>query len=206
MDKIQFFNPLDKQNLGKSIVEALLKGPELPLSSVEKFVGAGVYAIYYRGSFVHYQSLSKINRETGLLPIYVGKADPSGKRKSTKIVSSLDSNALTKRLRMHAKSIQAASSTLNIEDFSYRCLVVDDIWISLGESLVIHKYKPLWNQVLEGFGNNDPGSGRSKGKKSSWDALHPGRAHEKKYGQPSLKGLDEIIATIQNHFLSTLDD
>ena len=42
------FNPLDKRNLGNSVVEALIDSPERPLNEASLFPGAGVYAIYYR--------------------------------------------------------------------------------------------------------------------------------------------------------------
>jgi len=34
---------------------------------------------------------------------------------------------------------------------------------------------PLWNTVIDGFGNHDPGAGRYNQAKSAWDVLHPGR-------------------------------
>jgi len=50
------------------------------------------------------------------------------------------------------------------------------VFIPLGESLLISHYRPLWNAVVDGFGNHPPGSGRSTGKKPMWDVLHPGRS------------------------------
>ena len=70
----------------------------------------------------------------------------------------------------------AAATNLNIQDFYCRFLSVDDIWIPLTESLMIERFKPVWNVILDGFGNHDPGSGRHKGKMTMWDCLHPGRA------------------------------
>ncbi len=40
--------------------------------------------------------------------------------------------ALHKRLKEHAESVKTAEN-LEINDFYYRFLVVDDIWIPLGE-------------------------------------------------------------------------
>ena len=57
----------------------------------------------------------------------------------------------------------------------YRFLVVDDIWIPLGESLLIAKFAPIWNKLIDGFGNHDPGKGRYEGARPKWDTLHPGR-------------------------------
>lgn len=37
-------------------------------------------------------------------------------------------------------------------------------------------FRPLWNVVVAGFGNHDPGKGRRGQEKSVWDTLHPGRS------------------------------
>lgn len=153
MENGTVFNPLDKRNLGKSVVDALLESRELPLKSVDIFPGAGVYAIYYRGNYEHYKALARLNKKSGIHPIYVGKAIPKGGRKGVSADASLDSTALSKRLQEHRSTIEAVPS-LRIGDFSYRCLVVDDIWISLGEALVIQRFQPLWNRILDGFGNH----------------------------------------------------
>ena len=85
---------------------------------------------------------------------------------------------------------------LSVSDFWCRYLVVDDIWIPLGESLLIQVYRPLWNSVVDGFGNHDPGGGRYKGAKPSWDTLHPGR-HWADNCSPSKSSELEIRAQIQ---------
>lgn len=83
--------------------------------------------------------------------------------------------ALYKRLSDHAESISSVAD-LALEDFRCRYLVVDDIWIPLAESLLIEKFGPVWNSILEGFGNHDPGKGRYNGKMPLWDTVHPGRS------------------------------
>ena len=40
---------------------------------------------------------------------------------------------------------------------------------------MIERFRPVWNLVIDGFGNKDPGTGRSAQKKSPWDVLHSGR-------------------------------
>ena len=77
------YNPLEKENLGKSVAESLLKSEALPLGEIEQFKGAGVYAIYYLGDFEPYAPLKKWNPDPDdlNLPIYVGKAIPTGGRK-----------------------------------------------------------------------------------------------------------------------------
>jgi hypothetical protein len=83
---------------------------------------------------------------------------------------------------------------LNIDDFYCRFLVVDDIWIPLGESLLIEKTKPLWNVVVDGFGNHDPGSGRYNQQISSWYTIHPGRSWARKLQKG--KSIEEITKLI----------
>lgn len=201
MENAPLFNPLDKRNLGKSVVDALLTSVEKPLATIENFIGAGVYAIYYRGDFSHYAPLSALNKLAGNFPIYIGKAIPKGGRKGTALDASLDSIALSKRLQEHAASIMSVPS-LAIKDFSYRALIVDDIWITLGEAFVIQQFQPLWNQVVEGFGNHDPGAGRYGGKRPLWDELHPGRNWATRC-QPSKVTIAELLAKV-DHYMQTL--
>lgn len=78
-------------------------------------------------------------------------------------------------LSEHRKSIEQVAN-LEIGDFWCRYLVVDDIWIPLGESLLIQRHRPIWNSLIDGFGNHDPGAGRHKGARPNWDTLHPGRS------------------------------
>lgn len=172
--KIIPFNPLDKKNLGASVAEALLTRDILPLGRLQQFEGAGIYAIYYTGEFEAYEQVSRLNASGKfMLPIYVGKAVPAGARvgSSTEVPTG---KVLFKRLKEHADSIRAASN-LNIEDFYFRFLVVDDIWIPLGESLIISRFTPVWNSLIDGFGNHNPGKGRHAGMRPRWDVLHPGR-------------------------------
>jgi len=168
------FNPLDKKNLGASVAEAMLEQVPIPLRELKSFIGVGIYAIYYVGSFEAYRPLAERNRNGAFhAPIYVGKAVPAGARKGGGVGSG-GSRALYLRLKEHAESI-AIVNNLNISDFYCRFLVVDDIWIPLGESLLIAKFAPIWNAIIDGFGNHDPGSGRYKGLRPKWDVLHPGR-------------------------------
>jgi hypothetical protein len=176
---IEIFNPLDKRNLGVSIADAIFKREIYPLKSLPSFNGAGVYVIYYRGDFPLYTKISEKNKMDFVQPIYAGKAIPEGGRKGGFGLDAPVGEYLYKRLNEHRKSIEAARN-LNIDDFYCRFLVVDDIWIPLGESLVIEKTRPLWNIIVEGFGNHDPGKGRYNGQIPAWDTIHPGREWAKK--------------------------
>ncbi len=171
------YNPLATKNLGRSVAQALLEVPLEPLSKLRPFVGPGVYAIYYGGPFPAYKPITGRDKDGQLQrPIYVGKAVPAGRRKGLAKPGPRGDHSLYGRIEEHAESIEAAKSTLNIEDFEFRCLIVDPLFITLGESLLIAEFAPLWNLVVEGFGNHDPGKGRHKGKRPRWDVVHPGRA------------------------------
>jgi len=171
------YNPLEKENLGKSVADSLIKQKPVPLGLIERFSGAGVYTIYYTGAFDTYSKLGDWNTSADDLnvPIYVGKAVPTGGRKGNVDPEvSAKGTALFNRLDEHRKSIEQATN-LEIGDFWCRYLVVDDIWIPLGESLLIQRHRPIWNSLIDGFGNHDPGSGRHQGARPNWDTLHPGR-------------------------------
>lgn len=169
------FNPLDKAHLAEHVARAALE------SSVHKlppdpFYGAGVYIIYYIGDHPIYRPLALRNRGGQFsAPIYVGKAVPPGARKGGLGFDYAPTKALTNRLTEHSESIEAAVN-LNLSDFYCRYLVTDEVWIPLAESLLIEKFNPVWNYILDGFGNHDPGKGRVNGKMPFWDCVHPGRA------------------------------
>lgn len=192
---IKPFNPLAMENLAESIVHALHLQEPVPLALVPEFDGAGVYALYYQGKFPAYKALAAINAEKLIEPIYIGKASPSGARKGIEL--STQTTALTKRLKDHKKSIEAATN-LNIEDFSARWLVMEDVWITLGESAMIRRHQPVWNARIDGFGNHAPGRGRAKGARPQWDTLHPGRKWAE--ALPSaLKSADELQQDAQEY-------
>jgi hypothetical protein len=186
--KVIPFNPLDKRNLGASVAEALLTKQIHSLSDLPVFEGAGIYAIYYAGNFPAYQQIASLNSDGKFkLPIYVGKAVPAGARMGRDLVLAAG-KVLYKRLKEHADSIRAVDN-LKIEDFYCRFLVVDDIWIPLGESLVIGRFKPVWNSLIDGFGNHNPGKGRHAGMRPRWDVLHPGRGWARNLtGRPETAG------------------
>lgn len=198
---MQPYNPLEKENLGKSVASSLIQQAAVPLGSIARFAGAGIYAIYYTGKFDPYTRLGEANSapDNLSLPIYIGKAVPTGGRKG--IVDpeiSARGTALFSRLEEHRKSIEQVTN-LDIGDFWCRFLVVDDIWIPLGESLLIQRFRPIWNSFVDGFGNHDPGKGRHAGMRPSWDTLHPGRAWADKCA-PSKLTEAEIRHQIGNYW------
>ncbi|HWY48253.1 MAG TPA: Eco29kI family restriction endonuclease [Bryobacteraceae bacterium] len=205
------YNPLDKGNLGVSVREALLKRPVLPLLDLlvksknryaNKFLGAGIYAIYYTGDFPTYKSVADQNRENKFAaPIYVGKAVPEGARKGGLLDPAKGTDALFDRLKIHAQSIDEVSN-IELKDFHFRYLVVDDIWIPLGETYMIEKFQPVWNKKIDGFGNKTPGERRKTQFTSLWDTVHPGRHYVGTLSlPPNPKTAEQILKEIQEYLV-----
>jgi len=193
------YNPLDKMNLGRSVAEALLLRPIADLGQTGELVGAGVYAIYYTGGFEPYRPVAAKNEDGKFeQPIYVGKAVPKGARKGGLSFDATKGRALRDRLRQHAGSIDEATN-LDLGDFHYRSLVVDDIWIPLGENMMIEQFKPIWNIVIDGFGNRDPGVRRATQYRSSWDVLHPGREFVQKLADGGTT-VEALVRRLAEHF------
>ncbi len=201
MDDTAPYNPLSKRSLANSIVSKLLNQPPETLPPL-RFPGAGIYLIYYTGGFAPYAAIANANKDNRFAqPIYVGKAIPAGGRKGLEGFDVPHGFALSGRLAEHADSISAAEN-LTIQDFRCRWLVVDEVFIPLGETLLISHFKPLWNVIVEGFGNHDPGKGRISGKKPSWDVIHPGRAWATRLSAATT--YDEVVARIKTYVESTV--
>lgn len=154
-----------------------------------------IYAIYYTGGFSLYAKIARRNQNGKFdCPIYVGKAVPKGGRRG--VLAANVGSVLHSRLSEHAGSITQAQN-LELADFVCRYLVVDDIWIPLGESLLIQRFSPIWNSTLDGFGNHDPGGGRRKQQRSPWDVIHPGRPWAARLAE-NRKTKEEITEAVQN--------
>lgn len=198
------YNPLDNINLGKSVAEALLDRIDQPLGELSRFTGAGIYVLYYTGEFEPYRPIAEVNADELRWPIYIGKAIPEGGRKG--IAVGRQGTHLHGRLREHANSIRAAEKfaaetgapNIRLDEFRVRYLVVEDIWIPLGESLMISTFKPVWNGMLDGFGNHTPGSGRYEGMRPLWDVLHPGRGWAMKC-RPRPETPQELAASVAEY-------
>ncbi len=191
----EVFNPLDKTNLAESVRDHLLKRPVGKLPP-DRFMGAGIYAIYYTGGFQPYRKFTKTApSDEKAIPIYVGKAVPAGSRKGGYGLGVDPADVLHRRLSEHASSIEGARN-LKLADFQCRYLLVDDIWIPLGESLLIETFKPVWNMLVDGFGHHDQGKTRRGQKKSAWDTLHPGRPWAEKVEQPNDKSTEQIAKDV----------
>lgn len=153
-----------------------IKTPVSPFPPSEPFEGGGVYALYYSGDFKLYRAISVKTVKKESLPIYVGKAVPAGWR--TARITTTSKTPLYNRIREHFRNIEQAEN-LSPEDFKCRYIVLDGNESGLigpVEASLIRKFQPLWNTVIDGFGNHTPGEGRFNQAKSGWDVLHPGRS------------------------------
>jgi hypothetical protein len=152
--------------------------PTYPLTFSERFHGVGVYGIYCQAKSGIYHPFSRLNQANYQYPIDIGKAVPKGWRQARQnIASSTKQYELHHRLREHYRSITMAQN-LDVSDYFFRFILLEgqerDL-ISTIEAALIRQYTPLWNTVIDGFGNHDPGRGRYAQAKSDWDVCHPGR-------------------------------
>jgi hypothetical protein len=164
------FDPSNPKIIGRFIALALVAQKRLPLGALQDFYGSGVYAIYYVGDFEAYRAVSK--SET---PVYVGQAAPATNTARTPVEQG---DRLTKRLSEHARNIAKATSTLSLDDFECRALVVQSGHETAAEDYLIHLFRPIWNNetgILYGLGKHGDAAETRGNKRSPWDTLHPGR-------------------------------
>ncbi|APA96687.1 Eco29kI family restriction endonuclease [Nocardia seriolae] len=200
------FDPLDKGNLIASVVNALYISPAVPLTLREHFVGSGLYCLYYSGDDELYAPIADGDPTR---PICVGTT-LGFTRASSGTVSPTSSVALANRLNYLARAIDAVEQRgpdggghhLSLRDFSYRCLVVDEMWARPAEAWIIQNSAPVWNCVIPGIGNHTPGRSRV-GVRSRWDELHPGRGSADH--QPSRHTIEELEDSVRTHFMLDLD-
>lgn len=199
LEKATPYNPLDIENLGDSILRAVVKCPLQPLAGLSEFEGAGIYVLFYTGNakpYPDYDPVAQANSGQVTQPIYVGRAVRSATRTGLRPRGE-PTKAIHKRLNNHRKSIKAAATTLDVADFYYKYLVLEDGFISLGESHLITVLRPVWNMHVWGFGSNATGKPRESGKRSRWDTLHPGRRGVGK--EPNELSEAEIREKIRRH-------
>jgi hypothetical protein len=195
----------DFVELVKDAVRFFNGTPVHRLPPPERFLGTGIYALYYTGQSQPYAKYAELNRLAYDFPIYLGKAVPKGWRQArTGDCIEVQSAELHTRLREHARSIEQVDSS-SLEDFSCRFMIFEGAssdMIGTIEASVIKWKKPLWNTFLDGFGNHDPGKGRYQQAKSDWDVVHVGRSWAKKCKgkTPSrldlLKGIENFLTQI----------
>lgn len=177
----------------------------VPIS--ERFHGTGVYALYCTSKSGIYSKFNLVNRTAFHIPIYVGKAVPKGWRQARQSSSpDTKSYELSGRIREHSRSIDVGQD-LKLSDFSCRFMILEgkesDL-IGTVEAALIRKYQPIWNTLIDGFGNHDPGKGRYEQAKSDWDVCHPGRLWADKC-RGVHKSREEILKKIKG-FLGELEE
>jgi hypothetical protein len=187
------FDPLTPLNLARSVERALLDEPLDSLPPIGSFGGGGVYCIYYSGP---YEPYGEIAGEPPQIPIYVGSATIQGRGVSD-LLTPTNQPLLFNRLRDHARTLQQAEN-LRLDDFSCRFLLADDIWAPRAAPLLVQRFRPLWNVVVEGFGLHEPGAARYSQPRSPWDELHPGRSWAARL-RPSRRTLAEIMQAVADH-------
>lgn len=186
------FDPSNPNVAGRIVGITMIAQDRKPLVNVERFYGSGVYAIYYTGKFPAY---AKITRREH--PIYVGKADPADQAAKTAMEQG---DRLSNRLNDHRKNIAKAATTLQLENFEYRAIVVQTGWQTSAEDYLIHLFKPIWNSevgICYGFGKHGDDPATRANLRSPWDTLHPGRdwAHrdpKMKDAKPAKQIVEEI--------------
>lgn len=163
-----YYDPLGTENVTSAICQELERQPLIALDPpIDRFDGAGLYAIYYRDkAFDLYAPLS--GRK---IPVYVGQA--LSHNSATGAATGLR-NPLWKRVQDHSESIGGAIN-LSLSDFGVRLLLLPDVHADLGENGLRVFYRPVWNAILTGFGSHEQGSSTRTSGRSRWDTIHPGR-------------------------------
>ena len=186
------------ESLLAEIVDFFEGTPRVPLNVLEGFPGVGVYGLYHSGDAKMYDG------HPASRPIYVGKAVPRGWRQARE--PGTDDPQLFIRLQEHSRSIEQAQN-LQVQDFSCRFVIMVDAaadLIASVENALIRRYRAIWNSVVDGFGNHDPGSGRYDQAPSEWDVLHPGRPWVANLrGMPPDSSIVEL--KVQTHIAALLD-
>lgn len=183
-DGYQPYDPLNRVSLGRSVETALLARPLTSLGAVPPFWGTGIYVVYCEFGADDGDLYRRLGGTPA--PLYVGRAVPRGARKGLlNAEEGRDSKALWSRLDEHRASVSLARD-LDENAFTCRWLVSDPLFVPMAEALLIQTYRPVWNVLIDGFGNHDPGSGRYAQARSPWDTLHPGRPWADRLAPPPL--------------------
>jgi len=162
------FDPLSTERLTRNICDEFERQPLVPMEhDIPPFDGAGLYAIYYRGTSVEpYARL--VDTE---IPVYAGQG---ASHNSATGVASPSKRPVFLRLRAHRRSISEGG--LDPSEFRFRVLLMPHVHANLGEDGLRRSYRPVWNSILTGFGSHEQGSATRRSRKSKWDTFHQGRS------------------------------
>ena len=138
----------DFEEICKDAMRFFSGTPAVVFPPPESFKGAGLYALYYIGKTGLYQRFGlEINRTEYAVPIYVGKAEPSGWRQSRDLSVEADGTKLYPRLVQHSRTI-ASAKNLKVSDFVCRLMIFEGPikgMIASVEAALIAKHRPLWH-------------------------------------------------------------
>lgn len=190
----RFYDPLGTANITTAVCRELEQQPLIFLESeISRFRDSGLYAIYYRGSSLPlYAPLKDYD-----IPVYAGQAASHNSRTGRVARSAYP---LWKRVGDHRKSIHDAD--LPLTEFAVRLLGLPDVHADLGENGLRVFYQPVWNAVLNGFGNHEQGSKTRKGQRTKWDTVHPGR--NRTHGADS-RDVSQLKELATKHIASQLE-
>jgi Eco29kI restriction endonuclease len=190
-----FFDPLSTEQLANTICEMFERQPLVPLASeVPKFLGSGLYAIYYRGTNVDlYKPLAGYQ-----IPVYAGQGASSNSATGNK---KKEADPVSRRLDDHRTSI--IDGHLPIAEFRFRALLMPDVHANLGENALRVGYQPVWNRILTGFGGHEQGQKTRTGAKSRWDTVHPGR--KRSFGSEPHDPA-ELSHQVKDHIVAQIED
>lgn len=147
----------------RTYIQLLELQPLTPLAKLTPFIGKGIYAIYYKGTFPAYKSITGKN-----IPIYVGRTMYKGYYRKD---DSPKSKSIYSRLIQHANRIKNTTH-LKIDCFGCKYVILDGSWPEACHDELIIKYKPIWNIKIRGFSHRDPGT-RRRDSLPEWDTIHP---------------------------------
>lgn len=196
--ELHIFRSARLESVALEAIDFLTKSQLYNLPPSSRFIGVGVYALYYLGDSEHYKHIVELNKANCVHPIYVGKAVPAGWRTARN--PKTKNLGLLGRLREHTKSIEQGTG-LDVADFRCRFIILQENeadLITAVEAQLIRLSMPIWNTLIDGFGNHTPGKRRFTQSLSEWDVLHPGRSWAEKLTGPR-PSLETILKKLETH-------
>lgn len=161
------------ETLQRDVLRAFL---EQPLWRVfpPKFTGWGLYGAYYNGPFPPYRLMAEANQDKpGSWLLYLGSTSPPGARKGKTKAFQRPQPKLWSRMRKHNRTIGQATN-IKPEHIHWRYLRLKGAETSPKsfEDFIIRMYKPLWNDLLDGFARNRGAKADQNQSRSAWDTFH----------------------------------
>ena len=191
------FDPLNLLSLAQSVERTLIEKPLNPFQPLVPFLTAAAFT-----ASTTQDPTSCMHQSRAVRPgsRFTPDTRPHGGRRPAACWHRLISRSCS-TVCVITRAFCSKSMTCNSTYSSYRVLVVDDMWAPLAEELLIHHFRPVWNVVVDGFGNHEPGSGRNAQPRSVWDELHPGRPWAARLG-PAHLARTEIMNAVATHLRS----